>query len=179
MTERFLKAMPEVFLHEGGFNNIKGDNGGATNWGISLALLKSLNIDINEDHKVDWLDIKVLSKEEAQEIYFNNFWKPFYDTIKYEKVAIKIFDIGVNAGSKKSHILLQRALVKLGSTIVIDGMIGKNTLNEITKYTEDQLLKSIVQVQSTFYNDIVKANPTQSKFLKGWLNRANWIPTLN
>ncbi len=52
-SPKFLKAIPFIFEHEGGYNNITGDHGGATNWGVSLRLLKSLNDDINHDGKID------------------------------------------------------------------------------------------------------------------------------
>ena len=35
----------------------------------------------------------------------------------------------------------------------------------------DALLKAFSNQKNAFYNSIVENNPTQSKFLKGWLNR--------
>lgn len=176
MTNRFLKAMPHIFLHEGGFNDIKEDAGGATNYGISLMFLKQIDHDVDGDGDVDWLDIKALTKEEAQELYWDNFWKPLYDRVS-EKIGIKLFDTSINAGHSRSHSILQQALKSLGSTsIIVDGVIGKQTLDELSKYSETQVLKAYCEAQLNFYKGIVAKKPNQAKFLKGWTNRANWLP---
>lgn len=175
MTEKFIKAMPYIFQHEGGYNDVKGDAGGATNYGVSLTFLKSINEDINHDGKVDALDIKSLTKDTAEDIYFHNFWKPSYDMIQ-EKIAIKVFDVAVNAGAQRAHILLQRALNALGENLEDDGMMGRNTINACLKYKEKDILDKYCAVQLSFYKAIVAKNPTQKKFLAGWTNRAAFKP---
>jgi lysozyme family protein len=176
MTPRFKKAIPYIFEHEGGYNDIKGDSGGATNWGISLTFLKSAKKDINGDGKIDWLDIKNLTEEEAEDIYWNNFWKPSYD-IMPEKIGIKIFDIAVNAGHQRAHLILQKSLNDLGSKIPVDGIMGQVTIKECAKYDIGKVLEKIKANQIAFYTNIVKNKPSQQKFLKGWINRANWLPS--
>jgi lysozyme family protein len=175
MTERFKKAMAHVFKHEGGYNDIKEDAGGATNYGVSLRFLKSINEDVNNDGKVDWLDIKKLTKNDAMDIYYDNFWRPLYDALP-ERLSLKLFDVSVNAGHSRSHILLQRALNKLGSKLACDGMVGKVTMSECAKYAEKDVLKAYVDVQIDFYNELVRIRPANAKFIKGWTNRAKWIP---
>lgn len=175
MTERFLKAMPYIFEHEGGYNDVKGDKGGATNWGISLNFLKSIKKDIDGDGNVDYMDIKKLTKENAMNIYFDNFWRNLYDKIT-EKLGIKLFDVAVNAGHNRSSKLLQIALNKLGSKLLVDGAIGNTTIGEINKYTESNILKAYCQAQTEFYDSLIKADPSQEKFRKGWLKRAAWLP---
>ncbi len=175
MTNRFLKAMIHVFLHEGGFNNIKEDGGGATNWGISLVFLKSIGKDVDGDGDTDWLDIKSLTKDEALELYWDNFWKPLYDRLP-ERIATKIFDTAINAGHLRAHSILQQALNSIGIETVVDGVVGKQTIDNITKCSEYELLRAYSNSQLTFYNSIVSRKPEQKKFLKGWTNRANWLP---
>ena len=52
--------------NEGGYNEIRFDNGGATNYGVSLRFLKDLYengtiwVDLNNDGKVDELDMNIL-----------------------------------------------------------------------------------------------------------------------
>ncbi len=179
MTNRFKKGIEEVLIHEGLLNDTKGDNGGITNFGISLVFLKTLSLeegDIDDDNDIDRDDIKKLDLEHAKEIYYDNFWKNYYDTIDSEKLAIKLFDVGVNAGTDRSNKLLQLTLKSLGSKIEVDGLIGRNTLGEIKKYKETDILKSYCKVQADFYNNIVKKNPSQKKFINGWLKRAAWLP---
>lgn len=175
MTLRFLKAMPFIFEHEGGYNDVKGDKGGATNWGVSLKFLRSINKDIDGDGDIDFMDIQKLTKENAEQIYFDNFWKNLYDKVS-EKLGIKMFDVAINAGSTRSNKLLQTALNKLGSKLVVDGAVGQTTLTEVAKYSENAILANYVQSQKEFYDNIIKADPTQEKFRKGWMNRAEFIP---
>lgn len=174
-TSNFLNAIPYVFLHEGGYNNVKNDGGGATNWGISLVLLESLHDDINHDGKVDYLDIQCLTKEQAEDIYFNNFWKPFYDKIP-ARLADKVFDTAVNMGNLKANILLQKSLNKLGSNIPVDGLLGDVTLAEVSKYNVATILASYCQAQKDYYDAIIKSKPDQIKFKDGWYARASFLP---
>jgi|SRR6185312_9942311 len=171
----FLEAIPHVFEHEGGYNNVKSDLGGATNWGVSLRFLKSINKDIDGDGDVDYLDIQKLSKEDATEIYYNNFWKPFYDKLP-RLLASKVFDTGINVGVGKAAIILQRALVSLGSKITVDGAVGNATLQEVSKCQEEAILDAYSLAQKNYYDAVIKANPEQIKFKSGWYNRASWQP---
>lgn len=176
MTDKFLKAIPYILEHEGGYNDIKEDKGGATKYGISLRFLKGVGLDINKDNKVDNLDIKALDTQTATEIYFDNFWRSVYDKMP-ERTAIKVFDMAVNMGSTQAHIILQRAVNNVSHAgISVDGLIGNKTITEIQSLNEPALLISICKEQGDFYKAIVTKNPSQKKFLKGWSFRANWLP---
>ncbi len=175
MTQRFKKAVKYTFQHEGGYNDVKNDNGGATNFGISFNFLKLFKIDVNKDGIIDNKDIKGLTLEQAEDIYYNNFWKPAYDVFP-EKLGIKVFDVAVNAGHQRAHILLQRALNALGAKVSEDGLLGQQTIGTVAKYTEAQLLEKYCAAQKAFYEGIVAKNSSQKKFLNGWLKRASWIP---
>ena len=178
MTSRFLKAMPYIFMHEGGYSNIKEDHGGATSFGISLLFLKGTPLsygDINHDGHIDWLDIKALTKEEAQEMYWDNFWISLYDKLP-ELTAIKVYDVAVNAGANRAHVLLQKALNALGSKVATDGVIGKQTLLEVAKYKDAAILDAYCAQQAAFYKALVVAKPQNQRFLDGWLHRAAWKP---
>lgn len=176
MSVRFQKAMPYVFTHEGGYNNHIEDSGGATNFGISLRFLESIHKDINHDGTVNYLDIKALTKEEAEQLYFDNFWKPIYDRVVYEDLAIKMFDTAINMGTIKSNQLLQRALNNLGSALKDDGLIGPQTLGEIIKYSDDSIINEYCKEQNKVYESIINNKPSQEKFRAGWYKRAFWKP---
>ncbi len=175
MTEKFNNAIPHIFEHEGGFNDVKFDKGGATNWGISLRFLESVKVDVNGDGLINWLDIKALTKDHATELYYLNFWKNYYETFP-QRLATKLFDMSVNMGSSRANKILQEALNALGSNIPIDGMIGRGTLGEVVKFDEKTILGKICTMQSLFYTSIIDRDPTQKKFQKGWENRAYWLP---
>lgn len=177
MTTKFINACLATITHEGGYNDIKNDKGGATNWGVSLRFLKGINEDIDGDGLITYLDIKKMTKDQAISIYHDNFWKPLYEKFP-DKLAAKTFDVSVNAGSSRAHILLQKSLNKLGAKLTVDGLIGAVTLAEIAKYTDQAIVNAYCDVQLDFYKGLVLKDATQEKFLKGWTNRAKYLRKL-
>lgn len=177
MTTKFMTACLHTIQMEGGFNDIKQDKGGATNYGISLRFLKGINEDIDGDGVITYLDIKKLTKDQAISIYHDNFWKAIYEKMP-DKLAAKVFDVSVNAGSSRAHILLQRALNKIGAKLTVDGLIGNATLTEIAKYTDQAIVNAYCEVQLEFYKGLVARDASQSIFLAGWTNRAKYLRKL-
>lgn len=177
MTTKFMTACLSTISHEGGYNDIKNDKGGATNWGVSLRFLKGINEDIDGDGLITYLDIKKLTKDQAISIYHDNFWKAIYEKMP-DKLAAKVFDVSVNAGSSRAHILLQRALNKIGAKLTVDGLIGNATLTEIAKYTDQAIVNAYCEVQLEFYKGLVLKDASQSIFLAGWTNRAKYLRKL-
>lgn len=176
MTPRFKKAMPYVFMHEGGYNNRINDRGGATNFGISLRFLQGIKEDLNDDGKIDFRDLQGLKQAQAEKLYFQHFWRPLYDALKYERLAIKLFDTAINMGHFMSNRLLQRTLISLGGKLLEDGIIGAVTISIVNKYSENQLLDAYCKVQDAYYKAIIRDNPSQAEFAKGWAKRAKWLP---
>jgi lysozyme family protein len=93
----FLQAVARVLTDEGGFVCNPADPGGETNFGISKRSYPSL-------------DIKSLTRDQAIEIYWNDFWqKSGFYRLKGD-VAIKVFDLAVVMGAAQAVTCLQRAL---------------------------------------------------------------------
>lgn len=177
MTTRFLRAIDWVLPHEGGYNDIKGDNGGATNYGISLVFLKSLNKDIDGDGDVDKDDIKHLTPALAKELYYDNFWKPIYEKLP-ELTSIKLFDTAINMGSLQAHVLLQRALNSLGCSIKVDGLLGDETIKCFSDRKDFDVLNALCNEQVKYYIGLLSKHPEWEKFRRGWMNRANVKPKI-
>lgn len=175
--ENFKKALETVFEHEGGYNDVKGDKGGATNYGISLRFLKLANEDIDGDGHVDANDIRALTLESATRVYKEYFWD-HYKLVRVEnlKLSTKMLDIFVNMRGRTAAKVCQRALKDCGHTLLIDGILGGisfGLLNSEMGRNGEQLMEHIRNQQANVYRKIVQNNPTQGKFLKGWLNRAS------
>ena len=103
--------------------------------------------------------------------YFN-FIKNKLDKIDNEEIALSICDWTVNSGAwwlKKA----QQTLNELGYNLVVDGIFGNKTLQALNTVDVDKFLEIYHNKQRLFYNNIVKNNPTQKKFLQGWLNRVS------
>lgn len=176
-SQRFLNVIPVILKHEGSLSDQKGDSGGITSMGVSLTFLRSIHKDLDGNGVVDALDIKSMTKEEAIDIYWNNFWKPIYESMP-AGVGEKVFDVAVNAGPNEAHILLQKTLVSLGAKISIDGAIGNQTIQAMAVYDPSVIVHGYVAQQIAFYKAIVVKHPEDAKFLAGWINRSNYLGTV-
>ncbi len=127
MSVNFENSVKKVIAMEGGYNDIKEDRGGATNYGISLNFLRSKGIDIDGDGDIDWVDVSTLQEFEAIALYKEYFWKDQYDDLP-RYIAEKVFTVGVNMGTRVGVKLLQRALNSMGSNLTEDGLIGSKTV---------------------------------------------------
>ena len=163
---KFELAITHTLKFEGGYNDKKNDRGGATNWGISLKTYIS-KIDKNATKE----DIKKLTKDEAIKIYKRFYWDfNNLDKVNSQKIANKLFDVGVNCGEGTAIIYCQRVL-----KIDVDGVCGVKTINAINSCNETLFLTEYVELQKLHYLEIVKERPDQQEFLKGWLKRAEYL----
>ena len=159
-SEKFKKAFNYVLKNEGGYVNNSSDLGGETKYGISQRSYPNLNI-------------RQLSLKDAQKIYFCDYWlKGKFEQIPDENVATQLFDLSVNLGIRASTIVLQRALRSVGINVVEDGLLGSQTLSGVIFSKPSNLLAAIKSEAAGYYRLIAAQNPSQQRFLNGWLNRA-------
>jgi lysozyme family protein len=165
-SNKFLKAFDYLMYHEGGYVKDPKDAGGETKYGISK-------------RSYPHLDIKSLTRDQACKIYFCDFWmKAKCEDINDENIATKFFDLAVHMGIQQAVKLVQRALRAAGEQIVEDGVIGPITLTAINKVDPTDLLAALKSEAAGFYRLIAQANPSQQKFINGWLNRAYATTTI-
>ena len=159
-SQKFEKAFQYVIQNEGGYVFDKNDPGGETKFGISKRSYPALNI-------------KDLTLEEAKKIYYRDYWiKGRFEEISSGSVATQVFDFSVNLGIRASVIVLQRALRSVGTNVQEDGLMGPQTFSAASNSEPRCLLAAIKSEAAGYYRQIVAKNPSQQKFLKGWLNRA-------
>lgn len=164
------KLIPHILKWEGGdkFTNDPLDRGGATKYGITLNTLISNNYDINHDGKVNVDDVKILQLDDFKHILKVNYWDRWQaDKINNQSLANLLVDwlwgSGVN-GIKIPQRLLG---------VPADGVVGAKTINALNGANQRDIYNKVWQARKEFYEKIVKNNPSQSKWLKGWLNRLN------
>lgn len=167
MNERFRKAQSFVLKWEGGLCDDKDDAGGITKYGVSLRFLKSIQPDATRD------DIIVLTKEQASEIFYHNFWSKLRcDDIISDDIAFALYDTAVNVGIRQAVLFLQRAInANAMKSIEVDGKIGDETINATNSISAEYLLPTFLLMRMEFYKNLALKKPTQNVFLKGWLNR--------
>ena len=148
---------------EGGYSNDKADKGGKTKYGIIEA----------EARKYGYKgDMKDLSKEIAEDIYKNKYYlSNNLDKIKDKRVALSIADWTINSGNWGTKKAQQTVNILKGDVLVVDGVLGEKSIQAINSINPEMFLTQYHELQRKFYKAIVDNNPSQSVFLKGWLNR--------
>lgn len=156
-TAHFEKAVKKLLALEGGYRNDPQDPGGETKYGISKKTYPDL-------------DIVNLTRDEAIEIYLNDWWeKHGYGRIDDARIAAKCLSLSVNMGPGPGHVLLQTAVIFSGGlqAINIDGIIGPETIGAINSHPNpDYLLARYKLLAIRHYNGI--GNRT---YLRGWITR--------
>lgn len=166
----FSHALAFVLAREGGYVNDPTDKGGETKYGISDKRdgLADGKTDVDGDGKPD-TRIKDLTKEQAGQIYFRDYWYPSYCSQWPDGISLFVFDSAVQHSPKKAIQLLQEAVGFTGKAV--DGIVGKDTRAAVTSADAEWLLIRCFLRRSRYYADIIKANSSQGKYLNGWFNR--------
>ena len=169
----FKAANDLTRAYEGYYANVEGDKGGETYAGISRVnyprwqgwAIIDAHKPLRNGEKIDSSDLESL----LNSFYFLDFWQRIRgNEIDSQAVASYTHDWHVNSGSHA---------VKAAQTIVgavPDGMVGTSTIQAINSYSGD-LLTELHNARKAFYNRIVAEDPSQEKFLKGWMDRADSI----
>ena len=149
----FEKAIERVLAHEGGYVNDPRDNGGETNWGITVAVARANGYAGS---------MRTMSRVQAKAIYRKQYW----DAVKADQlpfvVAFQLFDAAVNHGVRRAVMLMQQSV---GTTQ--DGVIGGKTLQAISSRSPQQLALLFNAVRLEFYAGLGDF----AHFGKGWTRR--------
>jgi lysozyme family protein len=170
---------------EAGYVNDPDDLGGETNHGITKKTA--------EEYKYLWSkygwdgNMKTMPIDLAYEIYSIGWWDKLYlDKVSLlsENLAYEMFDFGINAGRTNCVTELQRILNvtnKLGTLypdLVVDGVMGNNTLKAINIYVKktdkgsEKLAALLWGMRVTYYVRISESRDKNEKFTNGWFNRS-------
>lgn len=140
----------------GGYVNDPADKGGETKYGISKRAYP------NED-------IKNLTEVRAKIIYRCDYWDRFRgDYIANQTIADALLDVCVNNG-----LATGIKLVQLSARVTpADGVMGAMSIKLINQAETSTLLDRLCIFRIGRYATICTKNPTQKRFLLGWINRA-------
>lgn len=166
-----------IVRREGGFSNNPADNGGITNYGISIVTARNYGtqFDYDGDGIVTASDMLRITYPIAAAFFIQEyFYKPRINLLPACLYPVA-FDMSVNMGREAVYIV-QHAAIALGAKITPDGIIGPSTAASCLKLTSKDNGKSLINLicslRAVHYRQIADSNPKEAVFLRGWLNRA-------
>lgn len=145
------------------------DRGGATNKGVTIATWRKVGYDINGDGNIDVVDLQELSDYDVlTRVLKPHYWDRWQaDDIISQSVANILVDWVWGSGAYGIKIP-QRLL-----GVEIDGIVGPQTLAAVNAQEPRELFMRLKQERADFLHRIVDNNPTQKRFIRGWMNRLN------
>lgn len=163
-SKEFLDALSFTLHWEGGYVNDPLDPGGATNFGVTQRVYDAFRKKAGLPPRA----VKEIERQEVAEIYFNNYWLASPCDKMLNPLTVAHFDTSVNFGVSRAIKFLQQAL-----GVSVDGAIGPETLAAVSQGEPQHIAILICDLRIQFRQQRVKKNPSQNKFLQGWLNRDN------
>jgi lysozyme family protein len=167
MNANFDMSFDRVMQSEGGYVWDKDDAGGETNLGVTIGAWGAY---LGRPIKPG--EMKVLTRSDVKPFYKKMYWDKVRGDDLPQGVDYAIFDFAVNAGPARAAKFLQQA-----AGAVADGAIGPGTMALVAKMPPTELLQKFARQKEAFYNSLAEKNPTQQKFLKGWLSRVAHVQT--
>ncbi|MBV1787613.1 N-acetylmuramidase [Marinobacterium sp. D7] len=167
------EMIDDILVREGGYVDHPEDRGGPTKFGITQSTLSRYY-----GRAVTSAEVQALSVEVAREIYERNYYTaPSLNSLP-DLIQPFLFDSAVNHGPRRAIRFLQSVCNQARYTprLSEDGAVGPNTrraANWAEREMGNVLLKALIEERRNFYRVIVQARPSQSVFLKGWMNRVN------
>lgn len=182
MAADYQASFKTVMINEGGYVNDHTDRGGETYMGISRKAFPAWRgwLVVDNARKAPGFpqSLSVL-KADVQQFYKENFWdRNRLSEIKDASLALELFDTGINMGVVTAAKFLQRALNLLNRNgrsypdTPVDGVIGRATITLANEHKNPRQLYALLNtMQGAKYINICEADPTQEKYMYGWLAR--------
>jgi peptidoglycan L-alanyl-D-glutamate endopeptidase CwlK len=166
-SERFQRMNKFVALAEGGFVDDPRDKGGATNMGITIRTLAEWR---GTEVSVD--DVRELSREEADAIYWSNYYSICRCSELPERMAAVVYNCAVLSGPKRAIEIAQKAFNRLGlvadgEPLDVDGILGPMTIGAMRDTDATVLAEAFMDEQEAYLRTL----DNFGTFGAGWMNR--------
>ena len=174
----FDSEFDKVVMIEGGYSDHPSDSGGKTMYGITEAVARANGFAG---------EMKDLSLDEAKRIYKAQYW----DLLNLDEidalspaVAHEMFDTGVNMGTGRAAMFLQRALSRLNRRgrdypdVAVDGQVGPMSVQALRTFmsvrgkpqeAERVVVELLNAQQGARYLEITEAADKNEDFLYSWV----------
>lgn len=163
----FKPAFDKMLLDEGGLklHTVAGDRGGQTYGGIA------------RNFNPSWPGWTFIDRGETPpvqlvfEFYREAYWEPVRGDELPQRIAESIFNFAVNTSAPyKPAVAVKLAQAVVGATP--DGQMGARTVAALNAIDEGLFVSNYTLAKIARYAAIANKNPSQRKFLLGWVNRS-------
>lgn len=137
-------------LWEGGWSNHAADTGGATMYGVTWRVYERWRKAMGRTVQ----SIAKITLQEAKELYESWYWGAVAALLPWP-LSAAVYDITVNSGPGNARRLLAQARAKCPNGTPLDQALA------------------VCDAREQFYRNIIRANPTQKAFERGWMRRVN------
>jgi lysozyme family protein len=171
----------EIVAREGGYVNDPADPGGATKYGVTIHTMRRLGLDLNRDGRVTEADVRLLTREQATDIFVEHYFHRPRIGLLPEALQPSVFDMQVNAGANAVRIL-QRLLRDMRLQVAVDGVIGPQTAGAAARAyaaAPHHLADAYGIARRNYYYALADGRPASRKYARrrdggkgGWIVRA-------
>lgn len=165
MRENWDRAFDQVLKSEGGYVNDNADHGGETNLGVTRAAWGEY-----KGRPIQDGEMRGLTRDMVKPFYKSRYWDKVRGDELPAGLDYAVFDFAVNAGPGRAVKFLQRAV-----GVVDDGIIGPKTMAAVASTNAREALEHFSEAKASFYKGLVDRDPSQRKFIKGWLARVDMV----
>ena len=173
----FSNAIKYILDVEGGYSDYNSSTGDPR---TNLGIIQSEYDDYRSSKGLQNQSVRNITQDEAEEIYFVNYWGPTgcEQIYKYlPKTAIAIFDFAVNSGLGGASSVVASALD------IPKGRFDSSMVNAIIKIGleigDENLFKNLVARRRVNYKEIIKRKPQKAVYGPGWDNRLDKLENFN
>lgn len=160
MASDFEGVKKQLLDLEGGYTNSARDFGGETKYGISK-------------RQYPGVDIKNLTFDQACVILERDYWNRYQlYKISNQIIANKLFFGYINMNPLEIGRIAQRATNAVGYNLLIDGILGIQTVDAINQSPPAIMLDKLRIELCKFYLLKVQSDESQVPNLPSWIRRA-------
>jgi lysozyme family protein len=166
----FNNLVTHILKWEGGAVNDPDDRGGKTNKGVTWNTYQGLAQTVL-GNPPSQQQFDNLTNEQVNK-FILHFWNAVNaNKINSSLIACFVTEMGWGSGPGTAIKTVQNTLNRyFGYNLTVDGGNGPKTLAAINAVDPNLLFNYLVREREAFLKRLAQ-NPTQLKFLKGWLNR--------
>lgn len=165
MIENWQRAFDLVLKSEGGYVNDNTDHGGETNLGVTRAAWgEYVGRPIRDG------EMRALTRDMVKPFYKARYWDKVRGDDLPAGLDYAVFDFAVNAGPGRAAKFLQRAV-----GVAEDGILGPATMAEVQRANAAEVLAQFSAAKESFYKGLVDRDPSQRRFINGWLARVDQV----